>query len=374
MIQRILKMKKFMKAAAVLLSISMLMTGCGKSAADESESQAPVENQTSAAEQNESVVLSRGEYTASDFCTMKDYSVIKILESEIAVTEDEIQEEVNNIMTQYEELTEFPEEHKVEEGDIVNIDYSGYLDGEAFEGGTAEGTDLEIGSGSFIDGFEDGLIGAVKGQKLELPLTFPDPYPNNPDLAGKEVIFKVTVNKVQQYVLPDYTDEFVKENLNYETIKEYEASLEEALRENKKQSVFAEKLFALAEFSETFPESLENFYVQSYASMLTSSYGVDVEEFAKSKEMTVKEVIFEELGMKETIENSMKADLILGVIAEQEKILAEGEAYESFLEEMIESYQTDRETLFKNFGEEELKMNYELNNAYEHVFANIVIE
>lgn len=99
----------------------------------------------------------------------------------------------------------------VQLGDIVNIDFVGYQDGVAFDGGTGEGFDLTIGSGRFIDGFEDGLVGANEGDKVSLDLKFPDPYDPNPDLAGAPVVFEVTVNSISENKLPELTDELVKQ-------------------------------------------------------------------------------------------------------------------------------------------------------------------
>lgn len=99
----------------------------------------------------------------------------------------------------------------VQNGDVVNIDFAGYRDGEAFEGGTAEGFDLTIGSGQFIEGFEEGLIGAKIGEKKSLDLKFPDPYTGNPELAGQPVVFEVTINSITESKNPELTDELVKE-------------------------------------------------------------------------------------------------------------------------------------------------------------------
>ncbi|MDE7246377.1 MAG: trigger factor [Lachnospiraceae bacterium] len=98
----------------------------------------------------------------------------------------------------------------IQEGDTVNIDFAGYQDGVAFDGGTGT-SDLTIGSGQFIDGFEDGLIGANEGDQVSLDLTFPDPYSRNPDLSGAPVVFEVTVNSITERKLPELTDELVKE-------------------------------------------------------------------------------------------------------------------------------------------------------------------
>ncbi|MDE7257698.1 MAG: FKBP-type peptidyl-prolyl cis-trans isomerase, partial [Lachnospiraceae bacterium] len=98
----------------------------------------------------------------------------------------------------------------VENGDTANIDFVGYIDGEAFDGGTGTGYDLTIGAHQFIDGFEDGLIGVNIGETVSLNLKFPDPYERNPDLAGVPVIFEVTVNSISKQVTPELNDEFVQ--------------------------------------------------------------------------------------------------------------------------------------------------------------------
>lgn len=124
----------------------------------------------------------------------------------LTVDEDMVNSQIDYLRKNY--LTET--EDAAKEGDTVNIDFVGKMDGEAFDGGSGTGYDLVLGSGSFIDGFEDQLIGAKKGEKLEVNVTFPESYPNNPDLAGKPAVFDVTVNKVS--TMPELTDQWVKEH------------------------------------------------------------------------------------------------------------------------------------------------------------------
>ncbi|MDO5834349.1 MAG: trigger factor [Lachnospiraceae bacterium] len=124
----------------------------------------------------------------------------------LTVDEDMVNSQIDYLRKNY--LTET--EDAAKEGDTVNIDFVGKMDGEAFDGGSGTSYDLVLGSGSFIDGFEDQLIGAKKGEKLEVNVTFPESYPNNPDLAGKPAVFDVTVNKVS--TMPELTDQWVKEH------------------------------------------------------------------------------------------------------------------------------------------------------------------
>lgn len=124
----------------------------------------------------------------------------------LTVDEDMVNSQIDYLRKNY--LTET--EDAAKEGDTVNIDFVGKMDGEAFDGGSGTSYDLVLGSGSFIDGFEDQLIGAKKGEKLEVNVTFPESYPNNPDLAGKPAVFDVTVNKVS--TMPELTDQWVKDH------------------------------------------------------------------------------------------------------------------------------------------------------------------
>ncbi|MGN1083916.1 MAG: trigger factor, partial [Lachnospiraceae bacterium] len=171
----------------------------------------------------------------------------------------------------------------VENGDVANIDFTGYLDNEPFEGGSDVGFDLEIGSGQFIEGFEEGLVGAKKGETRSLELTFPEDYRNNPDMAGKAVVFEVKVNAICRYVLPELTDEFIKEltSEEYTTVqafKEYSLGL---LTEEKEYLAVMDYLVENTEFAE-----LNEAYIQasldsmkSYYELYAQMFGVDLETF-----------------------------------------------------------------------------------------------
>lgn len=144
---------------------------------------------------------------AEKYVTLGTYTGIEVEEKEPAVADGVVDSYINYILAQ-KATTKEVTGRAVQEGDVVSIDYAGYQDGVAFDGGTGS-YDLTIGSGSFIDGFEDGLIGHEVGEKISLDLTFPDPYQNNPDLAGKPVVFEVTINAISESETPELNDEFV---------------------------------------------------------------------------------------------------------------------------------------------------------------------
>ena len=149
--------------------------------------------------------------TAKDHVTLGQYEGIEVPASEIAVTQAQIEAEIAELLSEHSETKEVTD-RAAKLGDTVDIDYEGYMDGEQFEGGTGNNPSLELGSGSFIDGFEDGIVGHKVGDNFDLDLSFPDPYPNNPDLAGKPVTFIVTLNSITETVEPTLTDAFVTLN------------------------------------------------------------------------------------------------------------------------------------------------------------------
>lgn len=178
----------------------------------------------------------------------------------------------------------------VSEGDTANIDFAGYQDGVAFAGGTGKGYNLTIGSGQFIEGFEEGLIGVDIGETVSLDLAFPDPYPSNPDLSGVPVVFEVTVNGI----LPELTDELVQSLGvgSYQTVQElkdwiYDLYYQDALAayENEIEIILSDKVMAGCTFKKEPPEALVDRYQKSInASMAlqASQYGMQLAEFMQA--------------------------------------------------------------------------------------------
>lgn len=156
------------------------------------------------------------DYRASDYVTLGEYKGVEINADEF------LQQWIDSALAADAKTVEVTG-RSVELGDIANIDYEGKMDGVAFEGGTAEGTDLEIGSGMFIEGFEEGVIGMEIGETRDIHLNFPDPYKGNPDLSGEPVVFTVTVNSITAKELPVLTDEYVAGlgSEDYSTVEEY---------------------------------------------------------------------------------------------------------------------------------------------------------
>ena len=164
--------------------------------------------------------------------TLSEYKGVKINVAAPEVTDEEVDAKIQTALKQNPDLVEV--DRAAQDGDTVNIDYTGKKDGETFDGGTARDQDLKLGSGTMIDGFESGLVGAKKGDTKTLDLTFPEDYKEQ-SLAGKEVVFEVKVNSVKEQQDAQLNDDFVKKvsNDEYQTVDEYKASIRESLLEQK---------------------------------------------------------------------------------------------------------------------------------------------
>ena len=373
-------MKRTSLLMAMLLGVSVLFTACGSGSTTGTESTEPAqteagsENENAGGEASPAVInLSRGDYKASDYVTVKDYLGLKIDAKEVEPSDEDVKKQIDQFLSSFatdEEVTGRP----VKDGDTVNIDYAGFHNDVQFEGGTAEGYDLGIGSGTFIPGFEEGLIGANIGDTVDLNVTFPDPYPNNTDLAGQPVLFKVTINSIKETVTPDLTDELVAEKTDYKTVEEYSESIKEDLRNENIAGQFAAKLYACAEFTGEYPESLTEYYYNQYFNNMILYYGEEnIRGYMESSEMDEKAFVDSFLGA-EVIENEMRIDLMLEAIAEQEGIKAEGSEYEEFLAKQSENLGMSVEEITAQYGEDELAFTYISNTAYEKLYNSKVVE
>ena len=171
--------------------------------------------------------------------TLGDYKGIEVPKTRVTVKKDEIEEELKKVQEQNaREIT--IEDRAVKDGDILTIDYSGSVDGVKFEGGTAEDQTLVIGSGAFIPGFEEQLVGKNLNETADINVTFPEEY-HAPDLAGKDAVFTVTVKAIKEKELPELDDEFAAEVSEFETLEDYKADIKEKIRDRKKEAANTER-------------------------------------------------------------------------------------------------------------------------------------
>lgn len=232
---------------------------------------------------------------ASDYVELSDdYSHVTVeVPAETEVTDEMVENTINYKLSSSAAYQEVTDHDTVKKGDTVNIDYTGTKDGKEFSGGSAKDYDLTIGSGSFIDGFEDGLIGHKKGENVTLNLTFPKDY-SNTDLAGQDVVFKVTINKIEKLVTPELTDEWVAEqNIDgVSTVDEFRDYTKKQMQsyyddshKSDIQEAIVKKLLKSCTFVKDPPaEMVQRYYdnmVQSYSQQLSQSYGIDLDTYTK---------------------------------------------------------------------------------------------
>lgn len=308
--------------------------------------------------------------TDSTVTTLGNYLGVEVEAVDTSVSDEDVQNEIDNLL-QANQTTQTLDKTTVEDGDIVDIDFTGYLDGEAFDGGSAEGYTLEIGSGSFIDGFEDGLIGREVGEKVSLNLTFPENYGSS-DLAGQDVVFDVTINGIVEYVTPEWNDEFVQSNSSYDNTADYEAAIREELQtsnetnaENTKRSNLIQTIIDSSEFDvadsdlQTLKDSLSENY-SYYASL----YGMETEDFIESYYGTT----LDELALYQ-----LQSVLTVNAITEDAGLSLSDEEYQSGLEELAEQYGYESTDEFvEAYGEENIQASLLYDKTIDYVMENAI--
>ena len=254
-----------------------------------------------------------------------EYRGVKVSMPAVLVTDAEVESQINQVLNQ--NAKEVEADRAAADGDIVNIDYMGKQDGVEFAGGSAQGQDLTLGSGRMISGFEEGLIGAKKGDKKELNLTFPEDY-SEKALAGQAVVFEVTVNSVKEKQSAVLNDEFVQSVSEYKTVDEYRASVKEDLLKQKQQSADIQvQQYALKDVISNSKFKLNkntvsrryNARIKQYEEQ-AKMYGTNLSGMAKANGMDVP-------GLQESVyasvEDDVRSQLVINKIAELEGITLE---------------------------------------------------
>ncbi|MCD8311816.1 MAG: trigger factor [Firmicutes bacterium] len=379
-------MKKIISFSLALLAASLMIAlpSCGDDG-DADETDAETDADTTYDYVSPTVLL---EYELSEYITLPEYRGISVTSETVTVTEDDIEDAINELLAEYTEGTvDLTEDDELMLGDTVNINYHGYINGEcdAFEDGeeftfytTEGGYDLTLGSGAFIDGFEDALFGYHVGDEAEIYVTFPDVYANNPDLAGVDTRFVVTINSGTRDVYPDYTDDFIAENTEYATIEEYEAYLWESLTEqaneetltNAKQAVWdavvdGTTLIKLpdellqSEINETVSmyTSYAEYYGMTLDSFLSTFYGITEDEFLSEVTEECEETVFQEM--------------IIFAISKLEGIELTDEEYEAGLQSLAESYgYTSADDFESDYGEDIIAETLLFDKVADYLYEN----
>lgn len=288
---------------------------------------------------------------SNEYVTVSAYKGVEVekLEASAKITDEDVEAQIENILSGYAETVEVTD-RAAQEGDIANIDYVGTKDGVAFDGGSYEGYDLTLGSGTFIDGFEDGIIGHNVGETFDLNLTFPEAYQNE-ELAGQDVVFTVTLNSLSVSEIPELTDDFVVENLSKEseTVEAYKEELKKQLQKTNDDTYQSSLRDAAwnAILENTTVNSYPEEAIQEYTDMINSQYetmaqyyGVEFAEFLTTY-MGMDEETYAE-KVKEVAQEQVKSDLVRDLIAENVKgIDTSDKAYEAVYAEFADYYSYD---------------------------------
>lgn len=315
-------MKKRMTAlVAVMCAASMLMTGC------------------------------QAKELSNEYVTVSVYKGVEVeqVEASAEVTDADVEAQIENILASYAETVAVTD-RAAQDGDIANIDYVGKKDGVAFDGGSYEGYDLTLGSGTFIDGFESGIVGHNIGETFDLNLTFPENY-GSEDLAGQDVVFTVTLNSLSVEEIPELTDDFVKENLSTEseTVEEYKAELKKELQETNDEAY--QSSLRDAAWDAVLENTTVNEYpeeaIQEYTDMLYSDYetmasyyGMEFADFLETYMGMDEETFATEV--EEVAQAQVKSDLVRDIIAENVSAIDTSEkAYQEIYATYAEYYAYD---------------------------------
>ncbi len=290
--------------------------------------------------------------------TLGDYKGLKVDKVSTRVTQKEVDEEIEKERERNARTIEVTD-RAVKDKDEVTLDFEGFVDGVAFEGGKGEDYPLTIGSGSFIPGFEEQLIGAEIDKEVEVNVTFPKEY-HSEELAGKDATFKCTVHTIKAKELPELDDEFASEVSECETMDAYRAEVKKNIKERKERTGKEKKETqevdqAIENAQMDIPEAMIEFQVRQMADDFArriQQQGLTVEQYFQFTGMTAEKMMEE---MRPQAEKSIKTRLVLEAIVKAENIEVSDERVEEELTKMAEAYQMEVEKLKEFMGENEKK-------------------
>lgn len=290
--------------------------------------------------------------------TLGDYKGLKVDKVSTRVTQKEVDEEIEKERERNARTIEVTD-RAVQDKDEVTLDFEGFVDGVAFEGGKGEDYPLTIGSGSFIPGFEEQLIGAEIDKEVEVNVTFPKVY-HSEELAGKDATFKCTVHTIKAKELPELDDEFASEVSECETMDAYRAEVKKNIKERKERTGKEKKENqavdqAIENAQMDIPEAMIEFQVRQMADDFArriQQQGLTVEQYFQFTGMTAEKMMEE---MRPQAEKSIKTRLVLEAIVKAENIEVSDERVEEELTKMAEAYQMEVEKLKEFMGENEKK-------------------
>jgi len=304
------------------------------------------------------------------------YKGVTIDKINTEVTDEDVDAEIKKELEKQARTVEVTD-RAVAEGDTIDLDFEGFVDGVAFEGGKGSNYSLTIGSNTFIPGFEDQLVGAKIGEELDVNVTFPEEYQAE-ELAGKPAVFKCLVNAIEAKELPELDDEFASEVSEFETLAEYKADVRKNLEEKRaKEAAEAKEDAAISaavdaatiDIPAPMLETQQERMIEEFAQQL-SYQGLSFEQYMQFTGAT-KEAMMEQV--KPQAESRIRSRLVLEAVAEAEKLEVSDEQYEEEVKTMAEAYGRDVEEIKKDITEEVeklIKEDLKVRNAAKFIAEN----
>lgn len=392
-----MKLKHSIRAGALMLALSMVLAGCSDK--DESQSATSETSSPEGAETSETATAETADpyaYLATfsfsdgfdengylkgvkalDYVTLpEDYNSLTLPTGTDTVTDEDVDSYIeSNILSNFatdEQVTD----RAAEMGDTVNIDYVGSVDGVEFDGGSAQGYDLTLGSGSFIDDFEDQIAGHTPGETFNVEVTFPDPYQNNPDLAGKDAVFVTTLNYISESVNPELTDSWVAENINpylqLTTVDGLKSYVHDSLVKSSMSSAVYNQLAENTTFADELPESVTSYFNDSFLYsyyMYAANYGMTLDDFVSAAGYGSAADLLS--AASSSIESSMKQALLMQAIAEKEGIVCDDAALDANVNDFFST--DDTSSYIENYGENYIKTNVLQDMLMNQLVANATV-
>ncbi len=297
-------MKKKIISIAMLLGITALLTACGKK-----------------------------EASPADYVKLGEYTNLVVDRIVSTVTDDDIQYEIDNELSLYSETKEI-KDRPAKKGDTVVVDFVGYLGDEEIEGGSENNCEILLGSDEFIDGFEDGIVGMKVNDTKDVKVTFPEEYDG--ELDGKEATFRITLHSITEVITPEFDDAFVKENLGFDSVEAYKASVRDSLQmdyDNDASYMAAYDALAIA---------VDNADMQKYPENLLADAIKKIEEdaasFAEQFGMTLEDLYGEDYDPEEDAKTQLKERFVVEAIAKKENLLVSDKEYDEYVDSVWEMY------------------------------------
>jgi len=352
-------MKRKLYGVVAMIAMGMMLTGCGNDT-----------NTQNSVSDTEAKATGIFDYDVNDYVTLGDYKGLSVRYPVPTVTEEGLEMEIEYLLndnTEYKEVTD----RGVQNGDYVSIDFDGKIDGEAFDGGTDNGYEFTLGEGEFPEEFENNLIGKNAGETFTFTMTYPEDY--SEEIGGKEADFSVTINSVEEVIVPEYNDAFIKEVTDYDTTAAYEeAAMEELMLDARAgaENASGEDALQLAVQNATI-----NGYPQSLYDACYNSTIDEYQEYADMFGMELSEFMGDEDEVAEEVLEWVNEILVSQAIAEKEGFEVTDDNYEEDAENLAFDYgYAELEEFVSDYGEVYVRVNLVREKAVEFLYENAEIE